>query len=187
MVTNVPPLRLDGLDAHALQFINQYFPPVCAFLVRHFPDEFPADQLLLPKSPGKPWQPFLELERRVTRADARFGDERARGRRSWENDYLLPLAAELDLPSLLAERFLSTCWSNGLFDRPVGKVKQRVRPPYEIIGRASGPCLRRQRRARTAQRPYARLLGCAEMNLPRSAFFMGGSPCQGKSSARHGA
>lgn len=133
MVTNVPPLRLDGLDAHALQFINQYFPPVCAFLVRHFPDEFPADQLLLPKSPGKPWQPFLELERRVTRADARFGDERARGRRSWENDYLLPLAAELDLPSLLAERFLSTCWSNGLFDRPVGKVKQRVRPPYEII------------------------------------------------------
>lgn len=126
---------LAGLDAQAQRFIRRCLPPIRAFLLHHFPDEFPHLQIQFPLSPNQPWGLFEKLERTVTNVDARFESDRERGRKVWREQYLLPLARELNLLSILETQFLLTCWRDGLFDQRISGQNILVRPHQKILDR----------------------------------------------------
>jgi hypothetical protein len=120
-----------GLDSHTCALIQKRLTPICFFLEQHL--SLTQTSLLNSEDRQQLEDGFIRFEQHVSRAHANDWAVQTNGRIHWQQQYLLPLAIDLDLPSQVEHSILQNCWQRGWFDRRPAKDRHKPKSDAEPI------------------------------------------------------
>ena len=119
------------LDRVGTELIEHRQPVVQAFLAEFILPRIPEQSLSHQYDRKLLRETFFAFEAEICRYSADQENVRARGRSEWRDDYLLPLANELELQPFATISLIATCHRHGLFDTYT--KKNLVRPALNSI------------------------------------------------------